>query len=96
MTRRTTQLRAQYATGGDRMSVVWFVTRPAPLDVLVRDATAELADLLVDHHLQATGITWVTVHGPDGGVWLRASLRVTAWNDPRRDQTRRSTTPTDH
>lgn len=95
MTRRTTQLRAQFEIGSDRLRVVWFVTRPASIADLIADAAPDLANILVDRHLQATGVTWVTVHGDDG-VWLRASLRVTAWTDPRRDGERRATTPADH
>lgn len=95
MTRRTTQLRAQFDVGGNRLRVVWVVTQSAPLADLVADATPELADLLVDHGLQVTDATWVCLYGGDG-VWLRADLRVAAWTDPRRDQTRRATTPADN
>jgi hypothetical protein len=95
VTRRTTQLRAQFDVGGDRMRVVWVVTRPGLRDELIADAMPELADLLVDHGLQATSSTWVVLYGGDG-VWLRADLRVAAWSDPRRDQDRRATTPADN
>lgn len=98
MSSRAVQLRAQFPTQFDAVRrVAWVVTNCAhTLDELVDDARTDIPDVLVGHGLAEAGPTsWHTVAGPDGTHWLFADVPVRAWVDPRRDLSRRATTPAD-
>jgi hypothetical protein len=73
--------------------LVWLVTDLLPLDELQHDARRDIADALFDLGVQSAGHEyWRTVRD-DGALWLVLSIAVVPYTDPRRDRTRRATTP---
>jgi hypothetical protein len=91
---RTTQLRALFLQPGGRLRVVWWIS-DASLhdDEQIAEVQAELADVLVDRRLTlATAERWHRA-AADGSSWLVMDADARAWLDPRRDTSRRSTTP---
>lgn len=96
MTReRSTQLRARFLQPGGHLRVVWWISNTSlRLDQLAADAADDLRDVLVDERLTlATDEAW-HVADSDGSSWLVLDAEARAWLDPRRDTSRRSTTPT--
>lgn len=91
---RSTQLRAKFVKPGGHLTVVWWISNVSlRLDELVDDAADDLRDLLVDLRLTlASAETW-RVADADGSSWLVLDAEAARWTDPRRDLSRRSTTP---
>jgi hypothetical protein len=91
---RSTQLRASFLQPGGHLRVVWWVSDIGhPLVDLTDDARADLADVLVDRHVQIDGPERWHVADSDSSTWLVLDLHTAEWLDPRRDVTRRATTP---
>jgi hypothetical protein len=91
---RATQLRARFVQRGGRLRVVWWVSDPGRvLSELIDDVTDEVRDVLVDEHVQESGPERWHIADEDGSTWLVLDVPVRPWVDPRRDLTRRATTP---
>jgi hypothetical protein len=90
---RSTQLRARFVQPGGHLRVVWWISNTSlRLDELVDDATPDVADVLVELRLQLAGPAAWHVEN-DGESRLVLDVRSHGWTDPRRDLSRRSTTP---
>jgi hypothetical protein len=91
---RATQLRARFVQPAGQLLVVWWISNTSlRLDELVDDARDELRDVLVDEHLQLGREAWHVAENGDGTSWLVLEASAHGWTDPRRDASRRSTTP---
>jgi hypothetical protein len=92
VTERITQLRGQFLDG-PHLRAVWIVTSVRVLDDLVNDARRDLPDVLHALNVKAapTPERWHCEVADEVVLILDMTLRP--WVDPRRDVTRRATTP---